>query len=272
MVEKKVNIWFQKTLFFIFGILVIWWIFLQASQFGAYSIQNQIFSSTYGVLALMGGVFGFWLSKKWGGIRSVMGKALFFFSLGLLGQFLGQLTYSAYVYYFKIEVPYPSLGDIPYFSTIVFYIFGLIHLARASGVLFNLRKIKYKVIAVIIPLGLLSVSYFLFLKGYEFDWGSPVKVFLDFGYPLGDAVYVGLALLVFFSSHGLLGGIMKSKIRLLIFALSLQFIGDFSFLYLSYYSTVTPAGINDFIVMVAYFFMNIALIQMYRAHIEISSL
>jgi len=272
MIGRKISTVYAKFVLFLFTLFSAWWIFLQIKSYGEYSIQNQIFSSSYGVLALLGGVYGFWLGKKWGGIQSIMGKSLTLFSFGLLGQFLGQLTYSFYVYYFKIEVPYPSYGDIPYFSTIIFYIAGLIYLARASGSIFNLRKLKNQLLAAVIPLTLLLVSYFLFLKGYEFDWSNPVKIGLDFGYPLGDAIYVGLALAIFFSSTGILGGIMKSKIWLLIFALFLQFVGDFSFLYLSYYVKVTPAGINDFIVMTAYFFMNIALIGLYKAHIEISDL
>jgi hypothetical protein len=271
-VKHNTRILYEKALFVIFIFLCGWWGYLQMMKFEDFSFQNQVFSSVYGILALFGAVFGFWSSAKWGGLKSVIGKAITYISFGLLCQFLGQLAYSFYLYYFKIEVPYPSIGDIPYFSTIVFYILGLISLGRASGMIFTLKRIRYKLLAVAIPSALLILSYFLFLKGYVFDWTNPIKVFLDFGYPLGDAIYVGIAILVFLSSKAILGGIMKASIWMLIFALFLQFIGDFSFLYLSYYSTVHPAGINDFIVMIAYFFMNLALIKVYKAHIEISNL
>lgn len=266
------NSFFKIILFATFLLLCAWWVYLQLHPFGDYSIQNQMFSSSYGILALFGGSFGIWLSKKWGGFSSVMGKSLAFFSFGLLGQFLGQVTYSFYLYYFKIEVPYPSLGDIPYFSTILFYILGLFFLGKASGVSFSLKRIRNKILAVVIPVLLLFFSYFIFLKEYVFDWSNPIKIVLDFGYPLGDSIYIGMAILVFLLSNGLLGGIMRRKIWMLILALVMQFVGDFSFLYLSYYGKVSPAAINDLIVMIAYFFMNIALIKLYKAHIEISNL
>ncbi len=201
-----------------------------------------------------------------------MGKTLILFSLGLLGQLFGQIMYSYYIYFLKIEVPYPSIGDIGYFVTPLFYSFALINLAKACGVSYNLKKIKYQLVALIVPVVLLSIVYNIFLKGYEFDWSQPIKIFLDFWYPLGGSIYIGLAVLVLLLSKGLLGGIMKPKVLMLIFALLMQFGADFYFLYEAYYGKYYPGSGNDFVMMIAYFFMNIALIEFNKAHNEITNI
>ena len=256
----------------LFILLSGWWLYLQINRSTDYSIQNQIFSSVYGILALFGGISGFWIAKKWGGFKSVMGKSITFFSFGLVGQFFGQLVYSFYVYFFKIEIPYPSYGDIGYFSTIIFYILGLLYLAKASGVIFKLKNLKHKIIAIFIPVIMLFFSYWLYLKGYQYDWKNPLKILLDFGYPLGDTVYIAVTLIIYFFSKGILGGIMKPKILFLLFALFIQFLADYSFLYITYYGNIYPGGINDFVYLLAYFLMTISLVQLLNAYHEIKKL
>jgi len=60
---------------------------------------------------------------------------------------------------------------------------------------------------------------------------SNLVVFLDFGYPLGQAVYVSLALVVLLSLGKFLGGVMKRPVLLLLLAFILQYAADFNFLY-----------------------------------------
>jgi len=44
-------------------------------------------------------------SRKWGGLRSVMGKAILMFSLGLVAQEFGQLSYAFYNDIYKTPGP-----------------------------------------------------------------------------------------------------------------------------------------------------------------------
>lgn len=99
---------------FLFLLLTVWWIVLR--WIDQSDIQYQIFSASYGVMALIGAFWGIAISKKWGGSASIMGKAILFFSLGLFAQEFGQLVYSAYAFFLKIQIPYPSIGDIGYFG------------------------------------------------------------------------------------------------------------------------------------------------------------
>ncbi len=226
------------------------------------SSYHELFAETYWVMALWGGFWGLSISHKWGGIRSVMGKATLFFSLGLLAQVFGQIAYAYYYYYLKIEAPFPSIGDIGYFGSIPLYIYAIIQLALASGVHVNLRSIQGKLKAFFLPTIGLVASYAIFLRGYEFNWSAPLKIFLDFGYPLGQAIYISLAVLTYLFSVKTLGGIMKTKVRLILLALVIQYIADYTFLYWTSQGTWYASGVNDYIYLVSYFVMTLALIQL----------
>lgn len=243
-----------------FLIFSVWWVFLFfTSQKNAPG--NQLFSALYGLMALWGGIWGLFISKKWGGTKSILGRAILAFSLGLLFQEFGQIYYSYYLYFFK-QILYPSIGDIGYFGSIPLYIYGTINLAKASGVKIGLRSFANKILAVVLPLVILVVSYLFFLKGYTFDWSKPLMIFLDFGYPLGQAVYVSLALLTFLLSRKLLGGAMKIPVLFILISLCAQYISDFAFLYQSSHGTEYAGGLNDYFYFISYYLMALSLIQL----------
>ena len=249
----------SKIATLIFAILTVWWVILRFVD--QTNIQYQIFSASYGVIALIGAIWGIAISKKYGGVSSVLGKAILFFSIGLLAQEFGQIVYSAYAFFLRIQIPYPSLGDIGYFGSIPLYLLGVINVAKASGIRLSLRNIESKIKAVIIPFVILLLGYYLFLQNYSFDWAQPLKIFLDFGYPLGQAIYVSLAIITYLLSRKILGGIMRARIFFIIFALVLQFLSDYTYLYQSIHQWAYPGSINDLLYMFAYYIMTISLLQ-----------
>lgn len=256
------------VLFFI--ALLVFWLLLQFGIFDGITLFDhsihKFFGAIYGIMALWGGVWGIVYSQKWGGFKSLMGKAILMFSLGLLAQEFGQVSLSYIDYVMRIQGAYPSIGDLGFFGSIPLYIYGVFLLAKASGVKIQLRAFEQKVIALIIPAVILSVGYFLFLQGYTFDWSNPIKIFLDFGYPLLQAVYISLAILTYLLSKGILGGVMKNRILFILFALSIQFFSDYTFLYQSSKGTWSAGGINDFMYLTAYFIMTLALLQLKTAY------
>jgi hypothetical protein len=263
MIETIRKEWKAKIAVIIFVLLTIWWL---ANNF-VVGNENIIydnffdFSEVYGYMAVLGGIWGIIIARKWGGFGSIVGKALIMFSLGLFAQEFGQLAYAWYNDIYKVPGPYPSLGDAGFFGSILFYIYGVVLLAQASGVRISLQSFRSKLQAIIIPLVMLGIGYYLFLQGYEFDWSDPLKVFLDFGYPLGQALYVSLAILTYLLSRGVLGGIMKTKILYILFALIIQFLCDYTFLYQSSRGIFVIGGIVDYMYLVAYFLMAFSLIQ-----------
>lgn len=272
---RQINEKWQKILSIaipsVFVVLTGWWLWLRFVLNNPEDLQNQTFAAIYGVMAVFGGLVGLYVSRKWGGLKSILGKALVMFSIGLFLQEFGQLSYSFYIYFLDQEIPYPSIGDIGYFGSIPFYVYGAILLARASGASFSMKSITNKIQAVVLPLALLAGSYYMFLRGYEFDWTNPLTVFLDFGYPLGQAIYISVALLALLFSRKLLGGVMRSKILLVLFALCIQYASDFTFLYQTSHETWYAGGVNDYMYLSSYFVMSLALLSFANLYEKLQS-
>lgn len=247
-----------KALFLLFIGLTIWWItiYLRGLESGS---ENNAFTLIYPIFSLLGGVAGFSFAMRWGGFKSVLGRSIMMFTLGILSQFIGQVLYAYYIYVLGIEVPYPSLGDIPYFASILFYIYGVVLLAKVSGLKLSLSTYQGKIKAVLIPIGVFIGMYLVLLNGYEPDWANKITVFLDFAYPIGQAMYLSIAILAFLVSKHILGGIMRSPILLLILALISQYVADFYFGYEISIETWYIAGTSDYLFCLAYFLMALAI-------------
>ena len=260
MLETIKKQWQAKFAIGLLALLTVWY-FISPSLNGSERFFGD-FPSIYAVMALWGGIWGFSISREWGFTKSIMGKAILFFSLGLFAQVFGQVVYAYYSFFQGIEIPYPSLGDLGYFGSIPLYIYAVYLLAKASGVKIGLRSATNKILLVLVPLVMLGVGYFLFLREYSIDWSDPIRVFLDFGYPLGQAIYIAMAILTYSLSRGVLGGIMKPKILFFLFALVVQFLADYVFLIQAYYGSWGAGGFNDYMYLLAYFFMTLAILQL----------
>lgn len=248
----------------LFLLLIIWWIALDPLNPSDLNEKIRfVWGASYQVIVLWGVLAGIAASFMWGGKNSVMGRAIFAFSIGLLLQAFGQSVYSVYNLYLHVEAPYPSLGDVGFFGSVLFYIYGATLLIKASGGMVSLRtrRVKNASIAILLPLAVLFFSYYEFLQGYEFDWSMPLQIFLDFGYPLGQALYVSLSALVLLLSYKLLGGIMRMPIFVILIALIMQYFADFNFLYQFSRETWYVGGYGDILYMIAYSLMAMALIK-----------
>lgn len=244
---------------FLYIALSAWWVMVQFLPFDT-DANRELFSATYGVMALWGGIIGLIVSKRWGGGKSALGRALMNFSIGLLLQVFGQISYSAYTYLFHIEIPYPSIGDIGFFGSIFFYIMGAWHLATTVGIGLALDKFVNKICAFIIPTASIFAAYMFFRDNLEFIADEPLTTLLNFGYPFGQAIYVSIALLAYLLSWKLLGGIMRPKLSLLLLSLILQYASDFVFLVQTFNETWLTAGFNELMYLSAYFMMTMSLV------------
>lgn len=248
----------------IFAVLSLWWIILFFGYAAQLTEQNLYWAATYQLLAWWGGIFALISSRSWGGIRSQMGRAVIFFGLSLLLQGFGQTTFSIYTTVLRIDIPYPSFADIGYFGSMCFYILGIASLARVSGAFVRLRDLTGKTVTLLFPVAMLALSYWIFLKTYEFDWSAPLRIFLDFGYPLGDALYVSIAILALLFSRNILGGIMRGPLVFLMVALIAQYCADFNFLYQAANGTWVNGGYGDFMYLLSYFLMGLSLVRIER--------
>lgn len=243
----------------LFLLLAAWWVYIFLGGIKG-TIINDAFGLIYGGFSVWGGIIGLVISKRWGGFKSIIGRAVICLSIGLLLQGFGQYSFWYLNSISKIEIPYPSIPDIGFFGTIPFYIYAAFLLAKSSGVKISLRSFRNQLQAVFIPLIMLIVAYTLFLRNYEFNWNDPLIIFLDFGYPFGQAVYISIAILTYSLSRKILGGVMRFPILFLICAFSAQFLSDYLYVYLK--EIYFPGSFIDFFYLTAYFTMTLGLIQL----------
>lgn len=240
-------------------LLALWWmkIFLSGQTSGD---ENLLFGFAYSFIALIGGINGLITAQKWGGFKSLMGRGISFLSIGLLGYWFGQVSWSYYNFILHVEVPYPSIADIGYFSVIPLYTIGMLSFAQTAGAGITLRKLQGKLIVFILPLISLTITYYLFLKNLSPDFTDPIRTFLDYGTPLGYAIVISMALTAYALTADVLGGKMKSKIMFIIFALIAQNITDNTFLYQAAAGTYYNGGVNDLMFATTFMLMSIGLI------------
>ena len=96
MIETIKKEWQVKVAVVLLLALTVWW---GVGLLNPDTYSTRYFGdypSIYGVMALWGGFWGFSISKHWGGMKSVMGKAIIMFSLGLFAQEVGQIIYAYY--------------------------------------------------------------------------------------------------------------------------------------------------------------------------------
>lgn len=271
--NQQVNYKWQKIVSFLalllFFVLSLWYFYLHFLSIKIDESTNlKIWASSYQIIAAFGGIVGLFVSSMWGGHKSLVGRSLLYFSLGLLLQVFGQSVDSYYNIFQNQAIPYPSFGDIGFMGSVFAYIAGAYTIMKSVGLKFSIRSIKGKVIGIFVPVVILTISYFFFLKGYQFDWTNPLKVLLDFGYPFGQALYLALALVAFLISQNYLGGIMRKPILFLLSALVFQYASDFMFLYQANAGTWYAGGINDYMYCISYLLMTLSLIS--TAHVFVT--
>lgn len=263
MILRRVTFGILVLLFFVYSLAII---YLHIEYPDKDNYLFSIYTDSYGIIALLGGLLGLSFYRQWDGFRSIVGKALIFLSVGLLFQFLGQLSYAFFRYTYNIEVAYPSFGEIFYFGSIPIYIIGTWFISVAAGIKVKLRDTSAKIysllfITLMVAIGF-AVSYGIFISTYDFSHPDPVVILLEIGYPIGQSVSLAFAILAFFLSRNILGGRMKSKVLLLLLALVVQYIADVFYTYDIYKETFYSGGPSDYLYILAYMIMGIGLFNL----------
>lgn len=255
MIRKNAFWFFITSLVLLF----LWWIYLHITGL-IFTDQAYWFNITYGIIALIGGINGILTSKKWGGLGSLVGKAIVFLSFGLIMECIAVTIWSIYNIWFKIEVPYPSFADVFYFMIIPLYSIAMFYLAKASGATISLKELKNKLNALLVPCIMLIFAYFLFLR-QGIDTADPIKLIFDLGYPLGYALTLSIGIITYFATKNYIGGQMKRLVLFLLVAYLMQFIADYWFLYRTLQGTYYNGGIVDMAYTIAIVSMSIAILQ-----------
>ncbi len=251
----------QIAIVFLFIVFFGWW--LAVKFFYKFEGDDILWGNLYQLIALSGAIGGFIVSRKFFyGVKSLnlVRRSIIFFSLGLVMQSFGQIFFGFLIAFFKVNVPYPSVADIGFFGSVLCYLYALILLANVSGIKITIKSFWQRPEVVIVPIALLGISYFIFLGGYQSDWHHPMRVLLDFLYPLLEALYLSLSLVIFIFSKHLLKGMLRWPG--LFIAMFVQYVADFNFLYQAKNGTWVNGGYGDLLYMCAYLVLSLSLIQL----------
>lgn len=256
---KQFNV-FQKLVSLFFLGLVIFWGYIQISGSKDGDI-NFWYSFLFGLIPLVGGAIGMVRSKVWGGLRSTLGSAVFFVSLGLLFWGLGESVWAYYNFFKNVAAPYPSWADLGFAPSIFFWVIGVSFLSHASGAWLGLKRSwKAKTFATIAVAGLTVLSYFLLIRVARGNVLVPpgetaLKVVLDILYPLGDFLAVILAFIVFTLSFKYLGGLYKRAIGAVLLGLGVMYVADFVFSYTTTVGSYYNANWGDLLLSTGLFLL-----------------
>jgi len=187
------------------------------------------------IIPFVGGIFGVLKSNKWGGSKSVIGRAILSLSIGLLTWSIGMMAWDYYIFFTSIEVPYPSIADLFFVISWPLWAYGVYELSKATGARFGFKSNGGKLMFYLIPVLVSVLSYYLLIvvaRGGVIDWGGGLlKLFFDLFYPIGDVVILTVIAVVYSLSRNLLGGSYKPAVILLFLAFVLNYFTDFTFSY-----------------------------------------
>ncbi len=225
-------------------------------QFSEESPFFLLFANTYSLLALFGSSIGLLASKFWGGKSSRVGKAILFTSVGLLFQFFGQLSYAFYLFILKIEYPYPSFAEIFFFGSIPLYILGTFYFAKTTIVGSVKKSMGIKAYALLVTIMLFVLGYANFYYNHDPEQSSILLLLLEIFYPLGQSIYIGIALISIYTLRNVFGGKLFMNLVFIFIGLIFQYIADTFFLWI-------PISVSDGLYLASYTFVGLGLILFY---------
>ena len=215
------------------------------------------------ILPITGGILGIKNSMSWGGLKSAMGRATLFISLGLLAWGGGMVIWNYYLFFTNIEVPYPSLADVIFILSWPLWSYGLIELSKAIGAQFGWHNMLNKKRIFFVSAIFIIASFYL-LFGVARQWSvaladGGLKLFFDLFYPIGSIIISTLVALIYWLSRNLIGGVYKKPVMILLFGFMINYIGDFTFSYTTTKGTYFNGHIADFIFTTAMFAISLGL-------------
>lgn len=262
----------QKICLSFYILLVIFWaiLFFTNTTEGFY---NYFYSFLFGLIPLFAGLVAMVRSRIWGGLKSAIGKAVFFIGLGIFVWGCGELIWSYYNFFLHEPAPYPSWADLGFAPSIFFYGLGAAFLASATGAKFGLRNKSAKVFITLAPIAILAFSYYIIIyvarDGFLVAAGDPpLKTVLDIAYPVGDFVALTIAIIISGLSFQYLGGRYKYDIYSVLVGLGVMFIGDTLFSYATTVGTYYNANFGDLMLTTGLFLLSFGVLGFYQLKLD----
>jgi hypothetical protein len=223
----------RNILFGLFVLSIVYWLyffFVSGYKQHPLGIFTQI---PLIIIPITGGIVGLIRSRRWGGWKSAMGRALLSLSTGMViwGAALGMWTYFIAT---GIAIPYPSSADYVFIWSPILWVYGLIQLSKVVGTPFGFRTTKERLIGVgATALVSLLAYYVLVVIAHGNTLGTPdettTQLFFDYAYTLETLVTVVIVGTIFALSRKYLGGRYKKPVLFLFIGFFIHFLAIFFF-------------------------------------------
>ncbi len=248
--------------------LFVFWIllFISGTTSGFF---NYLYSFLFGLIPLIGGTLAMFSAKRWGGLKAAIGKSIFFIGLGLLLWGSGETIWSYYNFFLSEPAPYPSLADIGFAPSIFFYGLGAIYLSKATGAKYGLRNGYAKLFAVVAPIVIFAISYYVLVTiargGVLVPEGeTTLKIILDIAYPLGDFLAFAIAAVVSGLSFKYMGGRYTLDVVAILLGLFVMFVADSIFSYTTTTGTFYNGSFGDLMLTFGLFLLTFGVLGFYK--------
>jgi len=254
----------QKIFLYFFLLISIFWLVLYTKHITE-GFYNYLYSFLFGLIPLVGGFVAVRQAKLWGGLKSAVGKAVFYIGLGVFLWGCGETIWSYYNFVLNVPAPYPSLADLGFAPSIFFYGLGTVYLSKATGAKYGLQSIYAKLFVLLASIMVAFLSYHFLITvargGILLPEGETfLKGVLDVAYPLGDFIALMLGVIISGLSFKYLGGKYKLDILAIFAGLWVMFIADAIFSYTTTIGTYYNADFGDLMLSTGTFFLTFGIL------------
>jgi hypothetical protein len=252
------------------------WLYIRFGSNVSDTTRNY-FALSLSVSPFIAGCIGFHVAKLWGGLKSLLGKAISALSTGLVLWALGNFTWAYYNIIEHVEAPYPSLADAGYGLGVLFWILCTIYLGKALGVSLLLKKEPpLKWLAVGFAIASVGLSYYLFVsvaRGGDLGLQGTdlLKAFFDLYYPLTDVVALLVIASVFIVSARYIGGLLRRPIVTILLGVLCSYIYDLTFSYSTTKETYINGQFSDIFLLAATVALSISLVMFGNRAVQLKS-
>ncbi|HXT84696.1 MAG TPA: NB-ARC domain-containing protein [Verrucomicrobiae bacterium] len=269
-ISPHINI-LQKLITGYYILLIFYWIILFHSGLKE-SFWNDFFSLSFTIMPLIPGGIILARTKPWGLFSNNIGKAIFFTALGLLLWGIGNSIWAYYNYFQNNAVPYPSWADAGFGPSYVCFFMSAIYFSFATGSKFGIYKKAKKIFLLIVPLIIISCSYYflLFVVKRTFSTETPIRIFFDLYYPSMDILTLTTSTIILGLSVNFFGGKYRLSLFSILCAFAFLYVGDFLFSYTTSTNIYYNGGPGDLIFATAFYLLSWGTLSFYLTPTRIS--
>ncbi len=260
---SRLNAYQKSCIAFLFVLLIFWgYLFTTGTKSGS---LNYIFALMYALMPFLGGIAAIRGYQEWGGLSTILGKAILFLGLGLFMWGFGKI---AWVYYAAIPgIQNASLPDWFFAPSVFLYTIGTIYLSLTTGIRLSLKFTSGRIFAIVTPIVVFILAYYVLIALPKADIDTLIsnkdtilRSIFNIAYPIGDAVSLAVAAVVAGLSFRYLGGLYKTEIVFILTGLAGMFAADSYFAYSSLVGTSYIGGTGDLLYAFALFLLTCGLL------------